>query len=309
MDSDASENRYDLIVIGSGPAGEKGAAQAAYFGKRVALIERETFLGGAAANTGTLPSKTLRETALYLSGFRQRGLYGIEANLRERATVQDFLRRERVVRDTERKRIAANLDRHRVDRFQGEARFAEPNTVEIIGPTLTRLTAPFVLVATGSRPFHPPVFPWGAPEIYDSDTILDLDQIPADMTIAGGGVIGCEYACIFAALGVTVTLIEGRDHLLTFLDDEVAAALHERMVDLGIRFRMPDSIQSVQSTADKRYDIHLQSGEPLSASTILIASGRTSNTDCLNLPGVGVPLGPRGQVIVNEHYQTTSTLR
>ena len=310
---------FDLVVIGSGPAGEKGAAQAAYFDKRVALVERQPHLGGAAANTGTLPSKTLRETALYLSGFRQRGLYGIEANLSDRATVQDFLRRERLVRETERERIAANLDRHQVTLFQGDARFVGPNEVEVVtmaadpasaviggdAPTPVHLVAPVFLIASGSRPHRPAQYPWGASGIYDSDTILDIDKIPVAMLIAGAGVIGCEYACLFATLGVRVTLVESRDRLLTFLDDEIVAALKARMIDLGIRFLMPDGVVCVTAAVDGGYLVTLDSGATVTIPTILVASGRTSNTDTLHLPEIGIPVGARGQLTVDAHYRTS----
>lgn len=305
MASEATAARpYDLIVLGSGPAGEKGAAQAAYFGRRVALVEREPHLGGAAANTGTLPSKTLRETALYLSGFRQRGLYGIEANLRERATVQDLLRRERAVRDTERERIATNLDRHNVDLYRGRARFVDPYHVEVMGQTTALLTAPVILIATGSRPHHPPQFPWGASGIYDSDTILNIEQIPSSMVVSGGGVIGCEYACIFATLGVHVTIVEAREQLLPFLDAEVADALKARMETLGVRFAMPEAVEGVEATTDGRFRIGLGSGEVITAATVLVASGRGGNTEDLNLQATGVPAGPRGQLKVDGRYRT-----
>ncbi|MEX2044789.1 MAG: FAD-dependent oxidoreductase, partial [Opitutus sp.] len=214
---------YDLVVIGSGPAGEKGAAQAAYFGRKVALIEREPVLGGAAANTGTLPSKTLRETALYLSGFRQRGLFGVSMNLKDKVTARDFLYRERQVRQTEQLRIAANLRRHNVDVFNGHASFADPHTVRVENRNAApvSLTAGTFLIATGSHPFRPAVFPFGDPRVYDSDTILNLQDIPGEMIVIGGGVIGCEYACMFSALGIRITLLEGRNRLLSFLDPDV----------------------------------------------------------------------------------------
>ncbi|MBC8135034.1 MAG: FAD-dependent oxidoreductase, partial [Fibrella sp.] len=224
---------YDLIVIGSGPAGEQGAVQAAAFGKRVALIEKESHLGGAAANTGTLPSKTLRETALYLSGFRQRGLYGIEANLREQATVQDFLRRERAVKETERRRIGANLHAYDITVFKGAASFTDPHTVRVDTDGGT-LTADHFLIATGSRPFRPEPYPFEDACVYDSDEILSLERIPESLIVVGAGVIGCEYACIFAALGTRVTLLEARPQLLAFLDDEMVAVLQNRMEHLGV---------------------------------------------------------------------------
>jgi len=185
---------YDLIVLGSGPAGEKGAAQAAYFGKKVALIEKETVLGGAAANTGTLPSKTLRETALYLSGFRQRGLYGVTMSLKEKVTARDFLYRERQVQHTEHLRISENLRRHRVQLYKGYGSFVDPHTVQVDTPGVAslRLTAGVALIAVGSHPYRPPVFPFQDPRVYDSDTIINLHDIPREMIVVGGGVAtGC----------------------------------------------------------------------------------------------------------------------
>lgn len=301
-----SPKSYDLVVIGSGPAGEKGAAQAAYFGKRVALVEREPTLGGAAANTGTLPAKTLRETALYLSGFRQRDLYGIEANLRERATVRDLMRHEQAVKEAEGQRVAENLQRHKIDLYHGRARFAGPHHVEVLGDKPAMLTAPLFLMASGSRPHRPPQFPFGSPGVYDSDTILAIERIPGSMAVVGGGVIGCEYACMFAALGVRVTLIEGRDQLLPFLDDEIAAALRERMVALGIDFRMPDSVERVEPSNEGGYRLALQSTkkDPVVVETLLAASGRSGNTEDLNLEAAGVPIGKRGLLTVDEHYRT-----
>jgi NAD(P) transhydrogenase len=296
---------YDLVVMGSGPAGEKGAAQAAYFGKRVAIVEKEPHFGGAAANTGTLPSKTLRETALYLSGFRQRGLYGIEANLRERATVQDFLRRERMVKEGERLRIARNFERHKIDVFRGTAGFVNPHVISVEGTENHLLYADTVLIATGSRPYRPPIFPFEEQGVYDSDEILDLENFPSTMLVAGGGVIGCEYACIFAALGVQVTLVEARDKILSFLDDEVSAKLKERMEALCIGFCMADSVAEVlPHDQTDLYHVRMNSGRTLVTETIMVASGRSGNTEALNLPSVGITMNARGQIIVNEHYQT-----
>src|SRR6185369_11757025 len=188
-------SKYDLVVIGSGPAGEKGAAQAAYFGKKVALVEKASDLGGAAANTGTLPSKTLRETALYLSGFRQRGLHGVTLGLSDQVTARDFLFHQQNVTDTERVRIQANLERHHIDRYRGFASFTDPHTISIAqdGGAAITLTAGYFLIATGSRPHRPANFPFDDPRVYDSDTILAIGDIPKTMLIAGGGVIGCEY--------------------------------------------------------------------------------------------------------------------
>ncbi len=300
-----SPTHYDLIVIGSGPAGEKGAAQAAYFGKRVALIEREAVLGGAAANPGTLPSKTLRETALYLSGFRQRGLYGVQMSLRDRVTARDFLYRERQVQHTEHARIIANLHRHKIDLFKGHASFVDAHTVRLEnrGAPEVILTGDFVLLATGSHPFRPAVFPFHDARVYDSDTILNLHDIPQEMLVVGGGVIGCEYACMFSALGIRVTLLEGRERLLTFLDHDVSQLLTRNMVEMGVDLRFNATVASVAVTP-AALSATLASGGKVSVDTLLIAAGRSGNTDKLALPAAGLAAAKRGLIDVNAHYQT-----
>ncbi len=296
---------YDLVVLGSGPAGEKGAAQAAYFGKRVALVEREPVLGGAAANTGTLPSKTLRETALTLSGFRARGLYGVDLSLRRQATVRDFLHRERQVVDAERARVGANLDRHRIDTFTGTASFVDANTVRVTAPGRAPLLlrAGVFLIATGSAPRRPAEFPADHPLIYDSDTILRLGAMPRRLIVVGGGVIGCEYACTFAALGVEVALIDGRDVLLPFLDRELSLALKEALVRLGVRLVLNDKVRACRAgAADVQLD--LVSGLKLAADAVLVAAGRSSNTADLDLAAAGLATGERGLIEVDGHFRT-----
>ena len=296
---------YDLVVIGSGPAGEKGAAQAAYFGRRVALIERQPLLGGAAANTGTLPSKTLRETALYLSGFRQRGLYGVEFALKRKATVRDFLHREKLVTAKERERVADNLRTHGVTVMHGDASFVDTHSVTVRndGGGEERVTASVFLVATGSSPYRPPELPFDDARVYDSDTVLDLSEIPPSLVVIGGGVIGCEYACLFAALGVKVTLVEGKETLLPFLDHELSTALRASMQGLGISFAMPDGLESLK-TGEPELTVTLRSGKVLNVHTLLVASGRTGNTAGLDLEPLGIEVGRRGVVEVNERYQT-----
>ena len=300
-----STPHYDLIVIGSGPAGEKGAAQAAYFGKRVALLEREPVLGGAAANTGTLPSKTLRETALYLSGFRQRGLYGVNMGLKDKVTARDFLFRERQVQHTEHMRIIANLKRHNVDLYNGHGSFVDAHTVvlENRGAEPIKLTGAHILIATGSHPFRPPVFPFHDARVYDSDTILNLHDIPREMLVIGGGVIGCEYACMFSALGIKVTLLEGRDRLLAFLDNDVSDLLTRSMAEMGIDVRFNETVAAV-TAGRNQLTATLASGLKLNADTLLVAAGRSGNTDKLNLPAAGLAAAKRGLLDVNNHYQT-----
>lgn len=195
--------KYDLLVIGSGPAGEKGAAQAAYFGKKVAVIERGEWIGGVCVNTGTIPSKCLREAALYYSGLLQRGLYGIDYSLREGLTVRDFMHRKDVVVKAEREKVSENLLLHHVEFIRGTARFEDAHTVAVERPEggTELMTGEVILIATGSSPNRPPDIPFDTHSVFDSDTVLDMDRIPKSMIIVGGGVIGCEYASIFTALG------------------------------------------------------------------------------------------------------------
>jgi len=296
---------YDLVVIGSGPAGEKGAAQAGYFKKRVAVVERLAILGGAGANTGTLPSKTLRETSLYLSGFRQRGMYGVEMHLTGRTGVKELLFRERAVAMEEQVRVSQNLRSHGADVYQGKGRLLDANTVIVRRPGAEeRLTGKVILIATGSTPFHPPLFNFQAPGIYDSDTILQMTEVPHSLVVVGGGVVGCEYACTFAALGIPVTLVEARTPLLSFLDLEMSARLQARMEDLGVQFRMPATVESVE-VEEGRVTLGLKDGGSLAAAAVLVASGRSANTQGIGLEEAGVKLGDRGRVLVDAHFQTS----
>lgn len=295
---------YDLIVIGSGPAGEKGAAQAAYFGKKVALVERESSPGGAAANTGTLPSKTLRETALYLSGFRKRELYGLGLDTSQRIDAASFLAHFHRVRSEERARINLNMERHNVTTFKGAGSLIDANTVRISCPdgSSTTLTATNILLATGTRPHRPAEYPWRDSRLFDSDTILDMGELPDSLLVIGGGVIGSEYACIFAALGVRVTLIDGRNRLLGFLDAEVSETLQHSMADMGINLLLGDAVESIVS--GEKLDVAFKNTAPASYHAILSASGRQGNTLDLGLGNIGLIPDKRGLLKVNAHYQT-----
>jgi len=296
---------FDLIVIGSGPAGEKGAAQAAYFGKRVAIIEREANVGGAVINTGGVPSKTLRETALYFSGLRQRGLYGIDYSLKENLTVEDFMYRKQIVVESQWRIVSNNLMRHNIEVIHGEARLKDRNTV-IVSSAQGReeFSANVILIATGSSPLRPRNIPFEHELIYDSDEILKMKQIPRTMLVVGGGAIGTEYASIFTALGVEVTLLEPRDRILAFLDAEIVGRLTSQLEQLGLRFLLNDPMIKVEPQHD-HIQITLQSGAMLAFETVLVAIGRHSNIENLGLEEVGVKVGERGLVMVNEKYQTT----
>jgi NAD(P) transhydrogenase len=295
---------YDLVVIGSGPAGEKGAAQAAYFGKSVAVIERESIVGGAAANTGTLPSKTLRETSLFLSGFRNRDLSGIKLTLEHQVTIRDFMRHEQQVTADERVRILKNLARHRVEMYYGRGSFVDPHTIAVTpvdGPP-QHIRGEHVLIAVGSSPHRPEILPFDDPRVYDSDEILALNEIPRSMLVVGGGVIGSEYACTFAILGVEVTIVEQRDRIMEFLDAEISSSLREQMEAIGIRFHLNDSVAELD--AGMTLTAKLKSGAVLTPGSILVSAGRGGNTKGLNLDAVGIDVDNRGRVKVNEYYQT-----
>jgi NAD(P) transhydrogenase len=298
---------YDLVVLGSGPAGEKGAAQAAYFGKSVAVVERAEVPGGAGANTGTLPSKTLRETSLFLSGFRNRDLSGVNVTIKHQVTIRDFMVHEQHVTADERVRILRNLNRHRIDLYHGQGSFVDPHTIAVTpaeGPT-TYLHAKVVLIAVGSSPHRPVNFPFDDARLFDSDTILSIRDMPRNMLVVGGGVIGCEYACTFAILGVAVTVVEKQSRIVDFLDHEISAALRAQMEAIGIGFHVDDCVDSIEAAAE--LTVKLKSGLVKTPDTILVSAGRGGNTRNLGLEKIGLQVDSRGRVKVNDGYQTNLT--
>jgi NAD(P) transhydrogenase len=299
------DHEYDLVVIGSGPAGEKGAAQAAYYGKKVALVERAEHLGGAGINTGTLPSKTLRETALYFSGLKQRGLYGIDYSLREGLTIGDLMHRKSIVIDREHKLIERNLDRHRIELIWGTASLADANTVhvELREGGARHLTTHTVLIATGSSPYRPQNIPFDLESIYDSDEILTMARLPESMAVVGGGVVGSEYACIFTALGVHVTLIESKPRLLPVVDREIAGRLQSQLEKLGVRLRFSERVRQIEAE-NRRVQLTLESGDVVETEVALFAAGRVSSIEGLGLEPLGIQTAERGRVVVNEKFQT-----
>jgi NAD(P) transhydrogenase len=295
---------YDLVVIGIGPAGEKAAAQAAYFGKRVAAIERAPEPGGAGTHTGTLPSKTLRETAMYLSGYRTREMYGVAMELETTATLPMLMSRKAAIVASESQRIRDNLDRHGVKYMHGTARFIDAHTV-LVESSLgaRRVTGEAILVATGSRPARPAGIDFDDPRIHDSDEVLELESIPQSMTILGAGVIGCEYACMFAALGVQVRLVDSRAALLSFLDGEIIDHLAASMQRLGVELRLGLRWTSVASGPDA-VAVEFHDGSRVEADQLLYAAGREGNTRDLGLEAVGIVPDKRGYLAVDERYQT-----
>ncbi len=298
--------RYDLIVIGAGPAGEKAAAHAAYLDKNVALVEKGD-LGGAAVNTGTLPSKTLRETALYLSGLAQRGLFGVDYSFNREVTVGDLTYREQEVVRSHQALAGQNIARHSIELFQGTATIEDANTVRVsheYGRTVT-LDGEFILIATGSRPSRPPDIRFDSKTIYDSDSIVRLKRIPGSLIIVGAGVIGCEYATLFAALGISVTLIDNDDQFLPFLDEEVAAILMERMRALNISLVFDRQLGQIdRADAAGGVTVSFTNGDKLPAEAVLFCVGRNGNIEGLGLERLGVRTGQRGCIEVNKNFQT-----
>ena len=297
---------YDLVVVGTGPAGEKGAAQAAYFGRRVAVVEREAVVGGACVNTGTVPSKTLREAALQLSGFKQREVYGLALSLRENVTMAELTHRKTEVIAREHAMIENNIARHGIDRYQGFGRLASPHEVVVTSVDgETRLTADVILIATGSSPFRPPNVPFDHRRICDSDSILDLASIPRSLTVVGAGVIGCEYASIFASLGVPVCLIDGRTSLLPHIDREIADLLLSSFQSrFGIDLHLGTPVSHIE-LEDDAVRLTLQDGAELVTEKVLYTAGRQSNVAGLGLEEIGIELGRNGLIVVNDKYQTS----
>jgi NAD(P) transhydrogenase len=300
----ASEE-FDLVIIGCGPAGEKAGAQAAYFGKRVAVIERASVPGGSCINTGTVPSKTLRESALYFSGLGQRGLYGIDYSLKENLTVHDFMHHEREVVEMERQRILKNLQQHKIEYLEGQAAFEDAHTISVTGGASPRkLHGEIILIATGSKPHRPAEISFDDVHTFDSDTFLQMERIPKSLAVIGGGVIGCEYASIFMALGVKVTLVDGRDKLLPFLDTEISDRLRDRLQELGMEFWFNERPVKVENSATGA-TLHMKSGKKLQTEAALFAAGRRAAVDGLGLEKAGLALNDRGYLPVNENYRTS----
>lgn len=297
---------YDLIVIGSGPAGEKGAAQAAYFGKRVALIERESVVGGACVNTGTISSKTLRESALHLSGFRQRGFRDpVHVTSKENITVDYFMYREKIVVETERRRIESNLQRHGVEYIAGTASFDSPHEIRVTCRDGEKvISGDVILIATGSSPARPAGIPFDGDTVCDSDTILRIDRIPETLAVIGAGVIGCEYASIFAALGVEVHLIDTRTTLLPHIDREIVRILLGELQNrLRVTLHLGVEVETIARGTDS-VAVTLKNGSRLDVAKVLYAAGRSSNTATLRLDAAGVATGARGVIPVDAHYRT-----
>jgi NAD(P) transhydrogenase len=295
-------------VIGSGPAGQKAAIQAAKAGRRVALVEKRRHLGGVSVNTGTIPSKTIREAVVYLTGLAQRGVYGQDYRLKDEIEIADLAMRTRQVVERERSVIRDQLLRNHVFLLDGAARFVDPHTVAITDRSGVerRATAEAILVATGSEPSRPPGIDFDGKTILDSDDIvLRLDRIPRTLIVVGAGVIGIEFASMFAALGSKVTVVDGRKEMLEFCDAEIVDALRFHLRDLGMTFRFGEVVTTVEHR-DGGTLTTLASGKQVAAEAVFYSAGRQGATGELALENAGLEADDRGRIQVDDRYRTAA---
>ena len=297
---------YDLVVVGSGPAGQKAAIQGAKLGKNIALVERHVALGGACVNTGTIPSKTIREAILYLTGLNQRAIYGQSYRLKDAVSIEDIALRTRHVVEREREIIRDQLLRNRVAILDGCARFVDDHTLAIDGRdgAERRITAESVVIATGSKPAHPPEIEFNGTTILDSDDIvLKLAQLPATIVIVGAGVIGIEFASMFAALGSKVTVVDARDGMLDFCDHEITEALRYHLRELNVVFRFGERVVKVEARGNATLT-SLESGKLIPGDVVFYSAGRQGAVADLDLANAGLAADGRGRIAVDERYRT-----
>jgi NAD(P) transhydrogenase len=296
---------YDLVVIGSGPAGQKGAIAATKLGKKVAVIDRKGMIGGVSLHTGTIPSKTLREAVMYMTGFRQRAFYGSDYSLKEKVSKEDLSARVRTVLERELEVVRHQFRRNEVTVIQGSACFLDPHT--IVAPSDAGdalLSAEKILIACGTRPARDSMIPFDGQTVIDAGELESLADIPKDLIVVGAGVIGIEYASMCAALEVRVTVVEQRAEILDFVDREIVEHLQYHLRDLGVIFRLGEKVLSVEKDSRGAVVATLESGKTVAGAALLYAVGRQSNADLLKLEAAGVPLDNRGRIGVNEHFQT-----
>ena len=297
--------KYDLIVIGSGPSGQRAAVAAAKMNKSVAVVEARTMVGGVCVNTGTIPSKTMREAVLHLSGYNYRALYGVNYRVKEKISMADLAFRVQAVIKTEVDVTEAQLSRNGIDVIHGIARFVDPHQVRVEGPqTDSTLEAGRIIIAVGTKPAASPRVPINGRTIVNSDQILALPELPHALIVVGGGVVGVEYACMFAVLGVRVTLIEKRDRLLEFADREIIEALSYHLRDSRVTLRLGEEVESVEELALGTVVANLMSKKKVTGDALLYAVGRQGNIEDLNLAAAGLEADDRGRIPVNENYQT-----
>ncbi len=297
---------YDMIVIGSGPAGKRAAIQATKIGKNVLLVEKNEVVGGVTVHTGTIPSKTLRETVLFLSGWRQRGIYGRSYKVKDNITADDLKQRLTATLSHEIEIIQHQLMRNGVEIQYGHARFSGEKsiTVEDNDGNQNDFTADYFVISVGTKTRRPDTVPFDGDAIMDSDEILKLNRIPKKMLVVGGGVIGLEYATIFKALDIEVTVLESNDYILGFVDREIVDELIHHLRDCNIQVRLNDKISTINKFDDGKVVVKFRSGKSMAVDTVLFAAGRQGVTDDLSLEEVGIEADKRGRIPVNEDYQT-----
>ncbi|MFK5985638.1 MAG: Si-specific NAD(P)(+) transhydrogenase [Pseudomonadota bacterium] len=300
-------HKFDFLVIGSGPAGQKAAIQAAKLGKKVAIVDRRANVGGVCLHTGTVPSKTLREAVLYLSGYNQRGLYGQSYRLKENLTISDLSQRINTTIQKDVEVILHQLSRNNIQVFSGAATFTDKQHITVTDERgkIVEIQSDYFLIATGTHPVRSKDYPFDSGKVIDSDTILELKELPRSMTVIGAGVIGVEYASIFSALDVNVTLVDGRETLLGFMDKELIDELIHQFREQGMVVRLGEQVESISLQDNGSLLTQLKSGKQLHTDIVLVAAGRTGTTNTLNLDAAGVKLNKRRLIEVNEYYQST----
>ncbi|MBB4437326.1 MULTISPECIES: Si-specific NAD(P)(+) transhydrogenase [Rhizobium] len=300
--------QYDLVVVGSGPAGRRGAIQAAKLGKKVLVIEQGKRVGGVSVHTGTIPSKTLRETALNLSGWRERGFYGRSYRVKEEISADDLRRRLLITLNHEVEVLEHQFARNRVQHIRGKASFINASTLQVIkddGET-TQVTAASVLLAVGTKPFRPDYMPFDGKTVLDSDELLDIQDLPRSMVVIGAGVIGIEYATIFSALDTAVTVIDPKATMLDFIDKEIIEDFTYQLRDRNMKLLLGQKADKVERLENGKVELTLDSGRRLTTDMVLFAAGRMGATDALNLPAIGLEADSRGRLKVNpETFQTS----
>lgn len=296
-----------MIVIGSGPSGRRAAIQAAKFGRNVLVVERGRRVGGVSVHTGTIPSKTLRETALNLSGWRERGFYGRAYRVKQDISAQDLRARLNMTLDHEIEVLEHQFARNKVTTMRGLAQFSSPTTIDVTceAGEVHQFTADRFLIAVGTKPFRPDYVPFDGEFVLDSDEILELEELPRTIAVVGAGVIGVEYATIFSALDVNVTLVEPRDSMLDFIDKELVADFTHQLRDRGMTLRFGSKVEKIEKHGPGRCEITLENGRSVRSNVILFAAGRMGATDSLNLEACGLSVDHRGRVKVDANtFQT-----
>ncbi|NNU66399.1 MULTISPECIES: Si-specific NAD(P)(+) transhydrogenase [Rhizobium] len=300
--------QYDLVVVGSGPAGRRGAIQASKLGKKVLVIEQGKRVGGVSVHTGTIPSKTLRETALNLSGWRERGFYGRSYRVKEEISADDLRRRLLITLNHEVEVLEHQFARNRVQHIRGKASFIDASTLQVIkddGET-TQVTAASVLLAVGTKPFRPDYMPFDGKTVLDSDELLDIQDLPRSMVVIGAGVIGIEYATIFSALDTAVTVIDPKTTMLDFIDKEIIEDFTYQLRDRNMKLLLGQKADKVERLENGKVELTLDSGRRLTTDMVLFAAGRMGATDALNLQAIGLEADSRGRLKVNpETFQTS----